>query len=191
MPEARLTLLPGPLQLGVSQHLGGAGLRLRAPQSLAVSFPMGVREVLALGVPGLASGALLLALAPALRGEKGDPGSALETYTAASALSGHVAVTLDASGYATPADCRSAAHAAALCGVTTGAALAGAPATVRRSGLLTSPGWGLTPGLPVVLGEDGALVQAAPPSAAYLKQIGVALSASSVLIDLQPAIFLT
>lgn len=130
-------------------------------------------------------------LQPILRGPKGDAGSALSSYPAAAALSGHVAVTLDALGQAVAADCRTAAHAATVLGATTGAAAAGADATVMSEGFLTSPGWGLTPGLPVYLGEAGALVQVVPPSALFIKPLGYAVSSTAVLIDLQPAIFLT
>lgn len=129
------------------------------------------------------------------QGPSGPPGrdgvnSPLQYYTAAVALSGHIAVTLNTSGLATPADCRTESHAAALAGATIGAAEAGASAIVRQTGLLESPGWGLTPDLPVYLGESGALVQTVPSSALFVKQIGRALSSTSVLIDIQPAIFL-
>lgn len=166
---------------------------------LEVAISLAPRHVVSVSLAGPA-GALdllppqatvLAELQPVLRGPKGDAGSALSSYPAAVALSGHVAVTLDAAGQAVAADCRTGAHAAAVLGVTTGAAAPGADATVMAEGLLTSPGWGLTPGLPVYLGEAGALVQVVPPSALFIKPIGLALSSTAVLVDLQPAIFLT
>jgi hypothetical protein len=134
--------------------------------------------------------AVAVELQPILRGEPGPAGSPLESYTAATALSGHLAVTLDALGRATAADCRTAGHAASVLGVTVGAVTAGNAATVRASGLLESPGWGLAPDQPVYLGESGALVQSIPVSALFTKPIGRAVSATAVLIDIQPAIFL-
>lgn len=164
--RARIKLLPRtPLQ--VSARPGGAGLALKPyVRALNVYF------------------------ATLLRGPKGDTGSSLAAYPAAVALSGHVAVTLDAAGQAILADCRTPVHAATVLGVTTGAAESGAPATVQRTGTLVSPGWGLTPDAPVYLGEAGALVQTVPPSSAFVKPLGRALSATTVLIELQPAIFL-
>lgn len=134
---------------------------------------------------------LLAELQAVMRGPKGDAGSSLESYVATVSLSGHVALTLDGAGHTIAADCRTSTHAATVLGVSIGAASAGSQITVRCIGLLESPGWGFTPGLPIYLGESGALVQAVPSSALFIKQIGYALSASAVLIDLQPAIFLT
>lgn len=167
------------------------------PLEVAISLQPRYTVSVSLAAPGAAlellppQAAILAELQPILRGTKGDAGSALSSYPAAVALSGHVAVTLDAAGQAIPADCRTAAHAATVLGATTGAAAAGADSTVVNEGFLTSPGWGLTPGLPVYLGEAGALVQVVPPSALFIKPLGYALSSSAMLIDLQPAIFLT
>ena len=162
-------------------------ISLRPRYSVAVSLaaPGGV---LVLKPP---QDTLLAELQAVMRGPKGDAGSSLESYIAEIALSGHVALTLNGAGQAIAADCRSAAHAATVLGVSTGAASAGSAITVRAIGKLESPGWGLTPGLPVYLGESGALGQAVPSSALFIKQIGHAISSAAVLIDLQPAIFLT
>lgn len=167
------------------------------PLEVAISLAPRYAVAVSLAAPGGAlvllppQDVILAELQPILRGPKGDAGSSLQSYTAAVALSGHVAVTLDATGQAIPADCRTAAHAQAVLGVTTGAASIGADATVMSDGYLTSPGWGLAPGLPVYLGESGALVQAVPVSALFIKPIGRALSSAAVLVELQPAIFVT
>lgn len=167
------------------------------PLEVAIDLQPAYRVSVSLAAPGGALellaplNAIAVELQPILRGEPGPAGSALESYSAGTALSGHIAVTLNAAGQAVAADCRTAAHAGAVLGVTVGAASLGSPATVRASGLLESPGWGLTPDQPVYLGEAGALVQSVPPSALFTKPIGRAVSASAVLIELQPAIFIT
>lgn len=134
--------------------------------------------------------AIPVELLPVLTGPQGLPGSSLQAAIAASAISGHVATTLNAAGLVIPADCRVAAHAASVLGVTSGAAVQGAYAQISNGGFLESAGWGLTPDLPIYLGEAGALVQAIPTSAIFVKVLGRALSSSAVLIEIQPAIFI-
>lgn len=119
------------------------------------------------------------------------PSGVQESYITAETLSGHVAITLDVDGLAIAADCRIAGHASSVLGVTLGASTLGDSVNVRAKGLIESSGWGLTPGLPVYLGESGALAQVVPVSALFIKPIGSALTSSSVLVDLQPAIFIT
>lgn len=111
------------------------------------------------------------------------------TYIAATAISGHTVVTLDVTGKALPADPTVAAHAHAVIGISLNAASAGGQLTVVDSGLLTHLGWSFEPGLPVFIGMDGVITQT-PPSAVWQKVVGVALSATSIVVGLQPAIFL-
>lgn len=162
-------------------------ISLRPRYSVAVSLAAATGALELLPPPR----EVAVVLQPILRGPKGDAGSSLESYVAAAAMSGHKAVTLDGTGQAIVADCRMAVHAAAVLGVSIGAAAAGSPVTVRGIGLIELSGWGLIPGLPVYLGESGALVQAVPSSALFIKPVGYALTSSAVLVDLQPAIFLT
>jgi hypothetical protein len=75
-------------------------------------------------------------------------------------------------------------------GVTKAAAGAGQAVESVFSGRVESAGWGLTPDEPIFLGVNGALVQVLPPSALFQKIIGRAVSATSAVIEIQPAIFL-
>lgn len=123
--------------------------------------------------------------------EQGPAGaSALLSYPGAVALSGHIAITLDALGQALPADCSVAAHAAGVLGVTLGASSTGAPAVVVLTGGLSHLGWAFTPGLPVFLGLAGALTQARPAQAIFSKVLGMAVTPTRVNLDFQPSIFL-
>ena len=123
-------------------------------------------------------------------GPAGAPGGALRSGTAGAVLSGHMAVAYDAAGMLVPAGADQAAHAWSLAGVTTGAALAGAAATVQRNDVLDHPGWAWTPGQPVFVGLGGALVQAPAAGSLYLKPVGLALTASRLMLNIQPAMFL-
>jgi hypothetical protein len=58
------------------------------------------------------------------QGPQGPNGSA-EVYIAASAISGHIVVTLDSAGQVIPADPNTAAHGNTIIGVTVGAAIGG------------------------------------------------------------------
>lgn len=109
--------------------------------------------------------------------------------TAAVALSGHVAVVLNAVGAALPADPFNALHGAAVVGITRGAVALGGSVALASQGTFEHLGWTFTPNLPVYLGALGALVQAAPVGASFLKVLGVAQSATRITVSLQPAIF--
>lgn len=112
----------------------------------------------------------------------------LSTYDAAVPVSGHTVLTLNAVGLVLPADPTDPTHANGIVGISTGAAAEGETASVATSGLLTHSGWTFTPGLPVFIGVAGVITQT-PPVAAWQKAVGVALSATSIVIELQPAIF--
>ena len=123
--------------------------------------------------------------------EQGPAGaSAVLSYPSAVALSGHIAITLDALGQALPADCSVATHAAGVLGVTLGASSASAPAVVVLTGGLSHLGWAFTPGLPVFLGLAGALTQARPAQAVFSKVLGMAVAPTRINLDFQPSIFL-
>lgn len=108
---------------------------------------------------------------------------------AAVALSGHIAVVLDADGEAIPADAFNALHAAVVIGVTSGASMAGDSVVLVNQGTLEHLGWFFTPNLPVYLGAMGALVQSVPVGASFTKVLGMAQSATRVTVSPQPAIF--
>jgi hypothetical protein len=119
-------------------------------------------------------------------GPPGPAGGASVTKTAAEAVSGHRAVKAvgDQVAYAS-ADV--AGDAELVLGVTVGAAIAGAPATVQTVGEMVEGSWAWTVG-PVFLGLNGLLTQT-PPAAAFVRQIGVAVASDRLLIDLRPPIF--
>jgi len=122
------------------------------------------------------------------QGPQGLSGSSVSAYIAAVALSGHVAVVLDASGQALPADPTDPTHHAVV-GITAQAGSSGAAVEAVNKGVLEHLGWTFTAGLPVFLGLSGSLTQALPPTAVFSKALGVAVSPVRVSLDFQPAIF--
>ena len=123
-------------------------------------------------------------------GPAGAPGGALLTGTAGAALSGHMALAYDDDGELIYASADDPDHALSLAGVSTGAAALGAQVTVQRNDVLTHAGWSWTPGAPVFLGLNGALVQTRAVGRVFLKPIGLALTAQRLMLAIQPAMFL-
>lgn len=122
-------------------------------------------------------------------GPPGPPGLVGQAVTdvisaADSALGGHRVVRATATGvaYASAAD----PEVAAVLGVTTHAANAGDDITIRVAGALTEPSWMWGPG-PVYLASNGLLSQM-PPTIGAIKEIGVALNQTTLLIRIQPEI---
>ncbi len=105
---------------------------------------------------------------------------------AAKALSGHRAVLLTAVGTADYPDLSAPLDGGLIAGVTTGAAAAGAEIAIRTGGLLSEPSWAWTRG-PVFAGDNGVLTQV-PPAGAWVRQIGVAVSATQINIAPNPVI---
>lgn len=125
---------------------------------------------------------------PGAQGPQGPSGSA-EVYIAASAISGHIVVTLDSAGQVIPADPNTAAHGNTIIGVTVGAAIGGDPVELATSGLVAHSGWSFTVGQPVFAGTAGAITQTSP-AGLWQKVIGTARTATSFVLNLQPAIFI-
>lgn len=132
--------------------------------------------------------AILVPQGPA--GAPGAPGGAGEEHPAAVAVSGHAVVALDAAGALRYASADVAADALLVAGVSVNAAAPGGTVSVRSAGLVTHAGWAWTPGAPVYLGLNGALTQSIPVTAVFARVIGNAVSSDSLLIDLQPPVFL-
>lgn len=99
--------------------------------------------------------------------------------TAGEDLSGHRAVRHDASGLLVHADFASAAGAL-VAGVTTGAALEGAPAAVQCSGDLGEPSWDWAEGC-IFLGDAGHLTQVAPATG-YLVLVGYSAGPNRMVV---------
>jgi len=108
---------------------------------------------------------------------------------AAVELGGHRVVVLDAAGEAIYADRSILSHRDKVLGVTTGAASAGADATIRTYGELTEPSWSWTLDEPVFLGLTGLLTQTVPTSG-FVLRIGFPTAATSLFIDIDDAITL-
>lgn len=127
------------------------------------------------------------------QGAVGASGNTSFTKTAAQALGGHRVVRLISAAAVDYADNATLAHGDDVLGVTTGAASLGADVTVVRTGEITEPSWNWTALEPLFLGRNGLLTQTAPSLAAgdvFSLQVGVALSATTALIDIDSAIYL-
>ena len=132
---------------------------------------------------------------PGPRGEtgpKGDPGQSgagYLTYIADGALGGQRVVratTAGKVGYVDPSD-PTQAHAAI--GLTMGAAADGAPINVQFSGEMTEPSWSWTANQPIFVGTNGIPTQT-PPATGFQGPIGVATSATSMVIQIKSPIVL-
>lgn len=121
------------------------------------------------------------------QGPPGIPGD-LPSVIAATDLAGHRVIAADADGCGVYADYRSDSARSVL-GVSTGACQAGGKCPLLVRGLLTWPAGGLLTGQPVLLGEDGVLVQSVPLTH-WLRQIGFAIDADTISIDIAPAYYL-
>lgn len=142
-----------------------------------------------------AGGEIVLTLdsAQGLAGAPGAPGPAAgegAVYTTAAALSGHRAIAVDAAGEAIYASCDSLSDALRIAGVSLNAAALGDEITVQSAGLVEHSGWAWTPGQPVFVGIGGALTQSLPVGAVFSRVVGQAVSATRLLVDLQPPIVL-
>jgi hypothetical protein len=124
------------------------------------------------------------------RGPTGPAGGTVTNYVGAIALGGHMAVTLDSVGAMTVADCTQAAHAHGVVGITLGASAQGFEAPVIKTGSLEHLGWSFLADKPVYLGLAGQIVQVLPATALFVKVLGLAVTATRITVDFQPAIFL-
>lgn len=123
-------------------------------------------------------------------GPVGPSGGAALSRTADQALSGHRVVRATSATGANYADPSILEHRDTVLGITTGAAVSGAAVLVLSAGELAEPSWSWTPGLPIYVGNSGALTQVAPLSG-WLLVVGVATSATSMVVRLHPPIVLT
>ena len=124
------------------------------------------------------------------QGRQGNPGPAggATTVTVGSLpLSGHSAVAVDAGGLLIKADCTNPAHQGAVLGLLANAYSPGDQAVVQTAFTLEHTGWAWTPG-PVFVGASGQLTQVPPGGAVFSQVVAHALSATRVLVDVQPPI---
>ena len=129
--------------------------------------------------------------APGPTGPAGPTGQTVETIdrTADVAISGHRAVRGTSPSGADYCSNATASHAPAFLGLTQGAASSGTTVTVQRTGVIVEPSWAWTPWTPVFVGVNGVLTQSSP-SSGFSLVVGVALSATSILLRPQPPIYL-
>jgi hypothetical protein len=146
----------------------------RIIEVVEVSQPLEYVELGIQGPPGV----------PGDAGIPGPAGGAAVQLTAAAALGGNRVVT-GASTYADNADVSSAGLAV---GVTMGAASVGATVNIIVIGELDGFA-GLTVNQPVYIAANGTLSQT-PPATGYLQRMGVAVSATKLLINISPPLIL-
>lgn len=128
----------------------------------------------------------------ATQGPSGPPGPAGEAVSttqlkAAETISGYTAVAIDATGKAEVASSSDSSQEGSVVGIATGGAQAGANVTVQYAGPLTYNGWSFDVTKAVFLGPGGLATQT-PPTTGFLQQIGIPLSATTLLVRMGPAI---
>lgn len=117
----------------------------------------------------------------------GNPGSnVVLSLTAGEALSGHKVVR-SSGGQALYANSAISSHGAAVIGITTAAASSGAAVSVQSQGTMTEPSFAFTPGQPIYLSGTGGLSHT-PASSGVVLQVAVALTATTIIIDIKQPI---
>jgi hypothetical protein len=110
--------------------------------------------------------------------------------TAAITLSGHRAITRDATGQVIYASSGDEEHADTVIGVTSAAAAPGSTVRyVSHGEVITEGSWTWTPGKQIYLRTMGQLSQT-PPTSGVLCVVGVALTATSMLVSPKSSIIL-
>lgn len=121
-------------------------------------------------------------------GAQGPQGPSAETITvpAIGAISALRVVARGLTGVemVSPSD---AAQLARTVGVTVNAAADGDLIAVRQLGLIADAGWSWTPGQPLFCGASGVLT-ATPPTSVAIRQIAVAVDATTILVHLSDLI---
>lgn len=153
-----------------------------------MSLPENIRLDLAVGREKIAANFDYLSDAVDALAESVGNGAAAFQFeaTAGIALSGHRVVYIG-NGNALYAS-SDGTGVTAIAGITTGAASAGAPATIQFGGGMSDPSWNWSPG-PIWLELNGLLTQTAPASGAIVP-IGTATGATRLRIELEAPIFL-
>ncbi len=121
-----------------------------------------------------------------LRGMQGPPGNAEDIQCVAGEELSALRAVYELNGAVYLLDWRDASHIDLLLGVTVTSADAGGHVSVKRTGFLVDAAWAWTPGR-VYLGANGSLTQT-PPADGFDVLIGVAVSATRLLLDLQDPI---
>lgn len=179
MSASALAILAPTVALATVEFLPGSPLQAQFRQ-IRVAGPVGPDGPSAYDV----------AVAQGFTGTEADWLASLQagsvTAVAAVALSGHRTVLLDTDGKLAYPSLSAADDGGQIIGITVGATAQGSTAVIRTEGLVTEPSWSWSRG-PVFAGDNGVLTQM-PPDGAWVRQIGVASSPTSIFINLQPVI---
>ena len=122
-----------------------------------------------------------------LPGVAGASGASTIERIAGQILGGHRAVWINA-GQAFYASADDLTSSELVAGITTMAVSSGDSVVIQNAGEITEPSWNWSQGV-VYLGLNGQLTQT-PPSSGVNTEIGVALSATKLLVRIQRAIYL-
>lgn len=122
-------------------------------------------------------------------GPPGQPGASYLAYVADGALGGRRVVRATAAGKVGYVDPSDSAQAHAAIGLTMGAAADGAPINVQFLGEMSEPGWDWVVNQPIFAGANGIPTQT-PPATGFQAAIGVATSATSMVIQIKSPIVL-
>lgn len=133
---------------------------------------------------------------PAAQGPPGRPGeqglqgpAGGETqYPTLIPLSGHIVVRALANGTIAPASSTSTESLATIVGLTNRSWSAGDLVSLQQEGFLDHNGWSFTAGQRVFVGTNGALVQTLPPGAIFMQSVGIMLSPTRLLINIEAPI---
>ena len=124
---------------------------------------------------------------PGPAGIPGPAGGQVLQRKAGMDMSALLVVYEDLSGSVWPADPDVESDVLALLGVTVSATVAGQPINVQRMGHIDDDAWQLQPGKRVFLGRQGRLTQE-PPQGGYDVLIGMAISPTRLLLNIQDPI---
>lgn len=108
------------------------------------------------------------------------------TLVASTALSALRCITTNASGLAKYATPDTLANATVI-GISSTAADAGANITIKTSGQMTDASWSWTKGA-IYLGSNGTLTQTAPSGGSIIVHVAKAITATTIIIDVDTII---
>ena len=123
-------------------------------------------------------------------GAPGVAGGVVVLCTAGEALGGHRVVVLNAAAEAVYASNAVPEHLHKVLGLTTGAVILGAEATVQTGGEMIEPTWAWALDAPIFLGVDGLLTQT-PPVSGFMLVVAFLVTATKIFIKLREPLALT
>ena len=107
-----------------------------------------------------------------------------------SVISGFKVIRVDSSGFAKYASNDDITHNDKVIGVSTQSITDNTPVLVRTEGFMDDAGWTFTPGDPIYVGLNGSITQTVP-SSGFILNLGQALTATRILINIKTSIILT